>query len=133
MTTILKHYAFVPGELRVLIETGKPQAEVVKELTALADLYYDRLTARFEMMMTWIQPISFFDLGGDYYWQLCQFVFTNVFDDWRNRLMKNRKPSLRRGFTLIEMAIVLFIVALLILIVVPNLSHQKKTCSNGSY
>lgn len=40
--------------------------------------------------------------------------------------MKNRKPSLRRGFTLIEMAIVLFIVALLILIVVPNLSHQKK-------
>lgn len=40
--------------------------------------------------------------------------------------MKNRKPSLRRGFTLIEMAIVLFIVALLILIVVPNLSYQKK-------
>ncbi|WP_282802373.1 type II secretion system F family protein [Secundilactobacillus kimchicus] len=64
MTTILKHYAFVPGELRVLIETGKPQAEVVKELTALADLYCDRLTARFEMMMTWIQPISFLILGA---------------------------------------------------------------------
>lgn len=32
----------------------------------------------------------------------------------------------RRGFTLIEMTIVLFILALLILIILPNLSNQKK-------
>lgn len=38
--------------------------------------------------------------------------------------MKN--TQIKRGFTLIEMTIVLFIVALLILIVVPNLAHQKK-------
>lgn len=32
----------------------------------------------------------------------------------------------RRGFTLIEMTIVLFIISLLILIIIPNLSNQRK-------
>jgi len=31
----------------------------------------------------------------------------------------------KKGFTLIEMTIVLFIIGLLILIIVPNISHQK--------
>ncbi|HIX02063.1 MAG TPA: prepilin-type N-terminal cleavage/methylation domain-containing protein, partial [Candidatus Ligilactobacillus excrementigallinarum] len=30
-----------------------------------------------------------------------------------------------KGFTLIEMAIVLFIVSLLILIIIPNINHQR--------
>ena len=36
--------------------------------------------------------------------------------------MKNKKD----GFTLIEMTVVLFIISLLILIIVPNISGQKK-------
>lgn len=32
----------------------------------------------------------------------------------------------RKGFTLIEMTIVLFIISLLILIIIPNLSNQRK-------
>ena len=32
----------------------------------------------------------------------------------------------RRGFTLIEMAIVLFIISLLILIILPNIGTQRK-------
>lgn len=31
-----------------------------------------------------------------------------------------------KGFTLIEMAIVLFIISLLILIIIPNINHQRK-------
>ncbi len=38
--------------------------------------------------------------------------------------MKKRRCS--RGFTLVEMAIVLFIISLLILIVIPNVSNQRK-------
>ncbi|USS86787.1 competence type IV pilus major pilin ComGC [Fructilactobacillus cliffordii] len=34
--------------------------------------------------------------------------------------------KLRKGFTLIEMTIVLFIISLLILIIIPNLGSQKK-------
>lgn len=34
--------------------------------------------------------------------------------------------SNRKGFTLIEMTIVLFIISLLILIIIPNLSNQRK-------
>jgi len=33
--------------------------------------------------------------------------------------------NLRRGFTLVEMAIVLFIISLLILIILPNLNGQR--------
>lgn len=36
----------------------------------------------------------------------------------------------KTGFTLIEMTIVLFIISLLILIVIPNLSGQKKRATN---
>lgn len=40
--------------------------------------------------------------------------------------MKNKKD----GFTLIEMTVVLFIISLLILIIVPNISGQKKHANN---
>lgn len=35
-----------------------------------------------------------------------------------------------KGFTLIEMAIVLFIISLLILIIIPNINHQRKNAVN---
>lgn len=34
--------------------------------------------------------------------------------------------KMKRSFTLIEMTIVLFIISLLILIIIPNLTHQRK-------
>lgn len=41
----------------------------------------------------------------------------------KNFLVKMRKHS---GFTLVEMSIVLFVIALLILIILPNLAAQRK-------
>lgn len=41
------------------------------------------------------------------------------------KLVVPSKKPLKRGFTLIEMTIVLFIIGLLILIIVPNIAHQK--------
>lgn len=35
-----------------------------------------------------------------------------------------------KGFTLIEVAIVLFIISLLILIIIPNINHQRKNAVN---
>lgn len=40
--------------------------------------------------------------------------------------MKKQTRKMRNGFTLIEMTIVLFIISLLILIIIPNLSNQRK-------
>ena len=36
----------------------------------------------------------------------------------------------RKGFTLIEMVIVLFIISLLLLVVIPNINSQKKSAVN---
>ena len=44
----------------------------------------------------------------------------------RNILIKKKSE----GFTLIEMAIVLFIISLLILIIIPNINHQRKNAVN---
>lgn len=41
------------------------------------------------------------------------------------KLLKKQRP----GFTLIEMSIVLFIIALLVLIILPNLSSQRKNAN----
>lgn len=43
----------------------------------------------------------------------------------KNQMTANHRKS-RGGFTLIEMTIVLFIISLLIMIVIPNLSNQRK-------
>ncbi|WP_025729574.1 competence type IV pilus major pilin ComGC [Atopobacter phocae] len=41
-------------------------------------------------------------------------------------LLKQRSP-LKAGFTLVEMLIVLFVVSLLLLLIIPNVSKQKDT------
>lgn len=61
---VLAQFHFLPSELQLLFQSGKPQAELIKELTALTELYYQRLTNRLEVMMTWIQPLSFVLIGG---------------------------------------------------------------------
>lgn len=61
---VLGEFYFLPTELQMLFQSGKPQADLVKELTALTELYYQRLTNRLETMMTWIQPLSFVLIGG---------------------------------------------------------------------
>jgi competence protein ComGC len=40
------------------------------------------------------------------------------------------KTKFKKAFTLIEMTIVLFIISLLILIIIPNISSQKKNARN---
>ena len=44
--------------------------------------------------------------------------------------MSKVKVKKVKGFTLIEMAIVLFIISLLILIIIPNINHQRKNAVN---
>lgn len=40
------------------------------------------------------------------------------------------KAKIKKGFTLIEMTIVLFIISLLILIILPNVTSQKKNAGH---
>lgn len=61
---VLTQFHFLPDELEMLFQSGKPQTDLVKELKALTELYYQRLTDRLETMMTWIQPLSFILIGG---------------------------------------------------------------------
>src|SRR5699024_4944841 len=58
----------------------------------------------------------------NYRWNLFNNSFTNIQNSRRFILMKRK----RYGFTLIEMAIVLFIISLLILIILPNIGTQRK-------
>lgn len=44
--------------------------------------------------------------------------------------MKKIKKRFRSGFTLIEMVFVIFIIALLLLIVIPNIAQQKDHAAN---
>ena len=43
---------------------------------------------------------------------------------------KLRFKRYRSGFTLIEMTVVLFIISLLILIILPNIAHQRHNAQN---
>ncbi|MTV83230.1 type II secretion system F family protein [Secundilactobacillus folii] len=61
---VLRQYRFMPRELQTLFQSGKSQTALVQELTALTELYYQRLTNRLETMMTWIQPLSFVVIGS---------------------------------------------------------------------
>ncbi|WP_371858875.1 competence type IV pilus major pilin ComGC [Furfurilactobacillus siliginis] len=42
---------------------------------------------------------------------------------------KRIKAPVRQGFTLIEMAVVLFVISLLILIILPNISDSRRSAS----
>jgi len=53
---------------------------------------------------------------------------TYLWNDERNFVMK----KIRKGFTLIEMVIVLFIISLLLLIMIPNLTEQKNNANKRS-
>jgi len=44
----------------------------------------------------------------------------------KKTILNNKIKKQAGGFTLIEMTIVLFIISLLILIIIPNLSNQRK-------
>lgn len=47
-----------------------------------------------------------------------------------NKIMKEIKAKKTKGFTLIEMVIVIAIIAILILLIVPGLSKEKDKASN---
>ena len=64
LSQVMTQFYFLPKELQLLFQSGKPRVELVKELTALTELYYRRLTNRLEVMMTWIQPLSFVLIGS---------------------------------------------------------------------
>lgn len=59
---------------------------------------------------------------------LSHFNVTNAHNDWRIIIMKKYLNSIRsnkKGFTLIEMLLVLFIIAVLLLLILPNMNAQK--------
>lgn len=64
LADVLATYRFMPKELQLLFQSGKAQLTIVQELTALTELYYQRLTNRIEMLLTWIQPLSFVLIGS---------------------------------------------------------------------
>lgn len=64
LVDVLASYRFMPVELQVLLTSGKPQLELIQELSALTELYYQRLTYKLEGLLTLIQPIAFLIIGG---------------------------------------------------------------------
>lgn len=48
--------------------------------------------------------------------------------DWIKRIIKNNQKQ--KGFTLIEMVIVIAIVVMLLVIIAPNLVHQRQVAQN---
>lgn len=57
---------------------------------------------------------------------LFSLIVTNVFNDGGNYVVKKIKKLNSKGFTLIEMVLVLFVISILMLLIVPNIVTQKQ-------
>lgn len=64
LMTALMCYRFMPAELQIILAAGQTKATMAQELTALTELYYQRLIAQLERLMAWIQPIAFLVIAG---------------------------------------------------------------------
>lgn len=57
---------------------------------------------------------------------LFSLTATNIFNDGGNYVMKKIKKMNAKGFTLIEMVLVLFVISILMLLIIPNVVNQKE-------
>lgn len=57
---------------------------------------------------------------------LFSFIVTNIFNDGGNYVMSKFKKMNAKGFTLIEMVLVLFVISILMLLIIPNVVTQKQ-------
>ena len=57
---------------------------------------------------------------------LFSFIVTNIFNDGGNYVMSKLKKMNAKGFTLIEMVLVLFVISILMLLIIPNVVTQKQ-------
>ena len=57
---------------------------------------------------------------------LFSLIATNIFNDGGDYVMKKCKKMNAKGFTLIEMVLVLFVISILMLLIIPNVVTQKE-------
>ncbi len=130
LVTIIQEDRLLPDELALLVGKESPAEQLSQEL-----LYFAVRT-----LDSTVEPDDWLD-STHHVWHYCtrrcrhilEFVITDVSingGDFKmtllmKRLMK-KTAAPQRGFTLIEMVIVLAIISLLMLIVVPNLNQQRK-------
>ena len=57
---------------------------------------------------------------------LFSFIVTNIFNDGGTYVMSKLKKMNAKGFTLIEMVLVLFVISILMLLIIPNVVTQKQ-------
>lgn len=57
---------------------------------------------------------------------LFSFIATNILNDGGDYVMKKFKKMNTKGFTLIEMVLVLFVISILMLLIIPNVVNQKE-------
>lgn len=59
LTKIMRHVSFLPRELAVIAEKGSTLADLGKDLSALTNILFQRLTKRIERLLMLVQPIIF--------------------------------------------------------------------------
>lgn len=123
---LVNRHKFIPNEIVKFMTSGNTIPEMANSMTAYSKLMFDEMILATDKMIAFIQPAMFVLIGvtivGTYF-QLLIPIYNSVKGMYWN---EKQVKKMRSGFTLIEMTIVLFIISLLILIIIPNLSNQRK-------
>ncbi len=122
---IIEQEFFIPNNLVMLLETGTTRKEIGKRALLLSKTLFYELNLKLNSLILNIQPICFIFIGicilGMYLKILMPMY--HLMELCRGKIkLKNKQV---KGFTLVEMVIVIAIIAMLILLIVPGLSKQK--------
>ena len=113
--TIIENEAFISNNLVMLLETGTTREQIGKRALLLSKTLFYELNLKLNGLIVNLQPLCFIFIG------IC------ILGMYLKILMKNKRV---KGFTLVEMVIVIAIIAMLILLIVPGLSKQKERATS---
>ena len=130
---IIEQEFFIPNNLVMLLETGTTRKEIGKRALLLSKTLFYELNLKLNSLILNIQPICFIFIGicilGMYLKILMPMYHIMEIIRRKNKMKKLKQFIIKnrqvKGFTLVEMVIVIAIIAMLILLIVPGLSKQK--------
>ena len=126
LNEIVSSYPFMPKELSAFFASGETKDEISTNLLVYSEAAYKKLVRQIDGLISLVQPVLFLVIAliiiGCYLSMLLP-LYSSLGGDVS--MIKKSQSKNKSAFTLIEMAVVLFIISLLILLIVPNLSKQR--------
>src|SRR5699024_4249055 len=125
ISSLLSQFSFLDKQIATIFQKNANMDALEKDLTIYAEMLTEELQRKIIKAITLIQPLFFIILASfiifiyvTLMWPMFQLI-NSIYGDVY--MLKNNK-----GFTLIEMLIVLMIISVLIILSVPNLGGKSK-------